>query len=203
MSDLPKYLPLSQRPRRDESGVSSDWSERVSAVLTSLAALVDDLTPDAQAGVHDDLARLVWLLRAGRRERFVARVRKLRPLAGDTDLVGALRGLAALPRRRPIGDLAAAVVTALDVADTAQTTVDVDPVTLGAVAVARALSAPLPIRTVLSGVTLVAADADWAVGRGPETRAVGAQIVRFLYGRAGIPTAMPEPGDDEVERPGE
>jgi len=193
MSDLPKYLPLSQRPRRDESGVSSDWSGRVSAVLTSLAALVDDLTPDAQAAVHDDLARLVWALRANRRERFVARMRRHEPLAESVDLVGDLRALAALARRRPLGDLARSVVTALDVAQAAGTTVDIDPVSLGAVAVARALNAPLPIRAVLSGVTLVAGDADWAVGHGPETRAVGAQIVLFLYGRAGLPEVVPDP----------
>jgi hypothetical protein len=42
-------------------------------------------------------------------------------------------------------------------------------------------------------VTLVAGDAGWAVGRGPETRATGAQIVLFLYGRAGLPAAMPDP----------
>ena len=58
---------------------------------------------------------------------------------------------------------------------------------LGAVAVARALNAPLPIRAVLSDVTLVASDGEWAVGRGEHRRSTGADIVLFLYGRTKLP----------------
>ncbi|WP_188509053.1 hypothetical protein [Conyzicola nivalis] len=190
MSDVSRYLPLSQRPRRDESGVTGDWSERLAAVLTSLAALVDGLAPEARAGVHDDLARLVWRLRATRRERATAALSRRSPRALSDDLPALLRAVTTdSARRRPLGDLAAAVITALDVAEATGSPIDIDPVTLGAVAVARALNAPLPIRAVLRDVTLVAIDGDWFVGRGPESRSLGASIVLFLYGRTGLPPA--------------
>ena len=196
MSDLPKYLPLSQRPRRDESAVSSDWSERVAAVLTSLAVFVEGLTPERRELAHDDLARLVWRLRATRQQRLVAKFRRRAPLALTTNLPRALREVAAEPRKRAIGDLASAVVTALDVAREAHGSIDIDPVSLGAVAVARALNAPLPIRAVLSSVTLVAIDGDWAVGRDAQRNARGADIVLFLYGRTGLPPVY----DGEMEQ---
>jgi hypothetical protein len=190
MSDVSRYLPLSQRPRRDESGVTGDWSDRLAAVLAGLATRVDGLSPDRRAAVHDDLARLVWRLRATRRERLAATLGRRSPRALADDLTGVLRTLTTdAPRRRPLADLAAAVITALDVAETSQTPAHIDAVSLGAVAVARALSAPLPIRAVLRDVTLVAGDADWSVGRGPELRSRGADIVRFLYGRTGLPAA--------------
>jgi hypothetical protein len=188
MSDLPRYLPLSQRPRHDESGVTGDWAPRLAAVLEILAAVLDG---EAPAVVRDDVARLAWRLRANRRARLGARLRRREPLSLSDDQSAVLRSIAAdHGRRRALGDLAAAVVTTLDVADAAGRPVDIDSVTLGAVAVARALSAPLPIRAVLTGVTLVAAEGDWSVGRGPEHRAHGADIVRFLYGRTGLPPVV-------------
>ncbi|WP_411699928.1 hypothetical protein [Conyzicola sp.] len=190
MSDVSRYLPLSQRPRRDESGVTGDWSDRTAAVLTSLAGLVDGLAPDARAAVQDDLARLVWRLRSTRRQRAAAAISRRSPRAMSDDLPGVLRSLTAdYPRRRPLGDLAAAVITALDIAEATHTAIDIDPVSLGAVAVARALNAPLPIRAVLRDLTLVAGDGDWSVGRGPESTAAGATIVLFLYGRTGLPAS--------------
>ena len=185
MSDLPRYLPLSQRPRHDESGVTGDWAPRLAAVLETLAALLD---ADAAPATRDDVARLVWKLRANRRARLGARLRRREPLSLSDNQGAVLRSIAAdRSRRRALGDLASAVVTTLDVADAAQRPVELDSVTLGAVAVARALSAPLPIRAVLTGVTLVSAEGDWSVGRGPEQTSRGADIVRFLYGRTALP----------------
>jgi hypothetical protein len=186
MSDIPRYLPLSQRPRHDESGVSGDWAPRVAAVLEVLAAF-----PGAELSASDDVARLAWRLRANRRARLGARLRRREPLSMSDDQGAVLRAIAAdSGRRRPLGDLASAVIVTLDLASAAQRPVGLDPVSLGAVAVARALNAPLPIRAVLGGVTLVASDGDWAVGRGPEQLAAGADIVRFLYGRTGLPSAL-------------
>ena len=186
MSDIPRYLPLSHRPRHDESGVTGDWAPRLAAVLELLAAF-----PRADLQASDEVARLAWRLRANRRARLGAKLRRREPTSMSDDQGAVLRSIAAeTGRRRALGDLACAVVATLDVASATQRPVELDPVSLGAVGVARALSAPLPIRAVLAGVTLVAADGDWAVGRGPEQRAAGADIVRFLYGRTGVPPAL-------------
>jgi len=183
MSDIPKYLPLSQRPRRDESGVTGDWAPRLSAVLEVLAGLVEK---DETAS--DDVARLIWMLRADRRSRLSAAIARKTPRALTDDPAAALRSIASeTGRKRPLRDLASAVIVTLDVASASQRAVHLDAVSLGAVAVARALSAPLPIRAVLADVTLVASDGDWAVGRGPERSVPGAAIVLFLYGRTGLP----------------
>ena len=67
----------------------------------------------------------------------------------------------------------------------------VDPLAGGAVAVARGLSAPVEIRAVVTARTLVATDAAWRVGRGPELPGTAAGIVLFLFGRGG----PPKPGE--------
>ena len=191
MSEVSRYLPLSQRPRHDESGVTGDWAPRLAAVLETLAALLDELTPNEAAVVHDDVARLAWRLRANRRARLGAKLRRREPLSMSDDQGAVLRAIGAeTDRKRPLGDLASAVIATLDVASATQRAVELDPVSLGAVAVARALSAPLPIRAVLGGITLSASDGDWSVGHGPSQSAPGVDIVRFLYGRTGLPPAL-------------
>ena len=191
MSDVSRYLPLSQRSRHDESDVSGDWSQRLSVVLGSLTVLLDDLTPDEQTLVRDTVGRLVWRLRANRRARLGAKLRRREPLSMSDDQSAVLRSIAAgSGRRRPVADLASAVLATLEVASATQRAVELDAVSLGAVAVARALSAPLPVRAVLGTTTLVAADGEWSVGRGTQRRANGADIVLFLYGRTGLPPAL-------------
>ena len=66
--------------------------------------------------------------------------------------------------------------------------VSVDPVASGAVALARSLSAPIAIRAVVTARTLLATDAAWQVGRGPELPGTAAGIVLFLFGRGAVPT---------------
>lgn len=48
--DLAQYLPLSIRPRVDESGVTGDWGPR----LDDLVAAVDALSPAGDRGAFDD-----------------------------------------------------------------------------------------------------------------------------------------------------
>jgi len=199
MSDLPRYLPLSQRPRHDESAVSGDWAPRLAVVLETLAAMLEGQAAVARNTVHaahpavrDDVARLLWRLRANRRARLGARLRRREPLSLSDDQGAVLRSIARDGRRRALGDLASAVITTLDVASATQEPVELDAVTLGAVAVARALSAPLPIRAVLVTVTLVSAEGDWSVGHGAQQLAHGTDIVRFLYGRTGLPPVVTE-----------
>jgi hypothetical protein len=220
VSDVSKYLPLSQRPRDDESGVSGDWTARHSAALATLTARIERFSPaewDAAGGragwsVRETIGDLEWRLTTGVSGRALAVARRLlahparpaavaehiareRGAAPRDELREALRSAATDGRRRPVRDLAAVVVASLDV----DPDLPIDPLTLGAVALARSLSAPLPIRAVIRTVTLTASDGGWSVGRGPTVRARGADIVRFLYGRAGLPTNTME-GTDGTPR---
>jgi hypothetical protein len=220
MSDVARYLPLSQTAREDESGVSSDWSGHLGTVLTSLAALVDTLRPeelDAPAlaegyRVRDALGHLIWSVGTSRsvRARSVVRqmlasrqgrsaaVRALSTRAAEgsaQSFSAALRALATTAAspdtRASIAELSAAVVDGLDVAHSTGRLLAVDGVAVGAVALARSLSAPTPIRAVVRQRTLRASDADWSVGTGRELRAPAAQIVLFLWGRADVPREVP------------
>lgn len=92
----------------------------------------------------------------------------------------------ALARRRVrIGDLGAALAEAWET----RPGLPVDPTTSGAVALARALAAPLAIRAVVKGRTLRATDAEWEFGSGPELAGTARELVLFLYGRGPVPSA--------------
>lgn len=112
-----------------------------------------------------------------------------------------------------IGDLEAAVVGAFDIAsaiDALSATpsdahsdahpIVVDPVASGAVALRLAVSAPLPLRAVLRERALVAADADWSVGRGVPLRATAAGIILFLAGRNAATGRLPDAAPDGPDR---
>ena len=194
MSDVSRYLPLSQRPKHDESDVSGDWSVAFAAVLRAVAReLRASAGTDHDAELRAVAGPLDWRLSttrlsrasAGLARRDGASALSTRPaeeLASDLDAI------AADARKTRLGDLSVAVVAALDAATVTGRPIAIDPVALGAVCIARALNAPLPIRAVLGGTTLVADDGDWRVGRGGAgVHAPGAHIARFLYGRAGVP----------------
>ncbi|PRY69653.1 hypothetical protein B0I08_102330 [Glaciihabitans tibetensis] len=91
--------------------------------------------------------------------------------------------------RRSVADLSVAVVDSLDVARTAGKALTLDPVATGAVALARSLSAPVPIRAVLRDCLLHATDAGWSVGRGSTRNSSAGSIILFLWGRGDIPPA--------------
>jgi hypothetical protein len=139
VADLGRYLPLSNRPRVDESGVTNDWR----AKLDELEAAVANTGADAGAAFAQARAR-----------------RKVR-----------------------IGDLGLALVAAYE----SGAGFSVDPVTSGAVALARAAAAPLPVRAVIRGRTLKATDAGWEFGSGPELAGTARELVLFLYGRGPVP----------------
>lgn len=215
MSDVARFLPLSQQPREDESGVSSNWSPQLSVVLADLARVVDSLSPEEldapslQPGyrVRDSLGHLFWRLGSTRRARGVAITKRVlsqrespasarRSLSVEaahtaTAPATALRTLAAAASvpsaHSTIGDLSVVVVDALDVARSTGRPLAINGVATGAVALARSLSAPTPIRAVVRQRTLSATDADWTVGTGKELRGTAAAIVLFLWRRADIP----------------
>jgi hypothetical protein len=224
MSDVSRYLPLSQRPRTDETGVTGDWSDRAATALAALADRLEALPAEGWAAssgrpgwtVAEIVGALEWRLTLSPRVRARAVTRtalarrtgartsaeilgRERGAAAATELVAALRAAAAAPPRR-LRDLALVVVATLDVDRSAP----VDPLALGAVALARSLSAPLPIRAVIRSLSLQAFDAGWSVGRGEVVRAPGAAIVLFLYGRTGVPANTMDAGghDPATGEPG-
>lgn len=159
-TELARYLPLSARPRVDESGVSSDWGPRFAELLTAIDTLIAGLPPETIARPDFSAAR----------DRLSAAVAAVKP-----------------GRRVRVPALGAVLAEALELAALAGRPLIVDSVTSGAVALDRSLRAPLPIRAVVKNRTIRATDADWEFGSGPELAGTAAAIVLFLYGRANVP----------------
>jgi len=216
MDDMARDLPLSQRPKRDESTVTANWAAHRGAILLEIAGMLEELSaaewelPTLRAGftVRHVVGELVWLARGSARQRAVAAGR--RALADRTgfaaasralvleqsqmepaELVRAVRGLAVDDLSghgaRSVAALAPAVVAAFDLTAATGSMIAIDPMASGAVALARSLSAPVAIRAVVTARTLVATDAEWRVGRGPELPGTAAGIVLFLFGRGAPP----------------
>jgi hypothetical protein len=158
--DLGRYLPLSGRPRVDESGVTGDWGPRFAELLAAIDVMIAALP----AGT-DDRPEV-----SAARDRLSAAVAAVKP-----------------GRRVRVPALGAVLIEALEIAVLTDTPLTVDPVTSGAVALDRSLRAPLAIRAVVKHRTIRATDAGWVFGTGPELRGTASAIVRFLYGRAGVP----------------
>lgn len=202
MSDFGRFLPLSNRRGGDESHVSGNWARQVGSVILQLADAVEELRPDAlespssQPGesIGTVLRRVVVHLETPRHRRMATMMLRMPPPQDfdRAELIARLRtvAVAALaPRaRRGIRDLSEAVVAAFDLSVSTGAAVTVDPIASGAVAVARSLTAPVPIRAVLSQRTLVAVDAGWTVGRGSAIEGSASAIVLFLFGRAAPPS---------------
>ena len=159
-ADLARYLPLSARPRFDESGVTGDWGPRFAELLTAIDTMIAAL-PAATANRPDVIA-------AG--DRLSAAIAAVKP-----------------GRRVRVPALGAVLAEALEFAAATGSALTVDPVTSGAVALDRSLRAPLAIRAVVKNRTIRATDAGWEFGSGPELAGTAAAIVLFLYGRAGVP----------------
>jgi hypothetical protein len=192
VNDLASYFPLSQRPRRDETDVTNNWSRHRGSVLLELAGLLDELPEFDVAAlregvtIRDAVTELIWLSETTRIERWrrkaptpiedAALATRLRSLATD-DLAG---------RSRNVRELGDAVVCALEVGTATGHPVSIDPVASGAVALAQGLSGPIGARAVTRERTLVATDAEWRIGRGPELEGTAAAIVLYLYGRASL-----------------
>lgn len=190
---MASFFPLSNRPKHDETDVTSNWSRHRGTVLLDLADLLDGLSPDewllpALVGVgtvEDTVAELVWRSSTTR----LSRLRASRPTDVDrVHLAAAVRrtatgDLAAASRRR-LGELGDAVVAAFEISAVTGHPVAVDAVASGAVALARGLGGPVGIRALTRERTLVATDAGWRVGRGPELEGTAGAIVLYMFGRA-------------------
>ena len=218
MSEFSQYLPFSQRPRRDESAVTSNWAKHTGNVLLELADVLSELEPAEweaptlrpEVSVRQVVAQLGYRLGSTKRERAASAVRGFfregkspqaiaaanvlaAADASTGDLVRRVRHIATLSlaslASRTLSELSMAVVTAFEVAAATRKLVEVDAVASGAVALARSLNAPLSIRAVVRERSLVATDAGWSLGEGSKIEATAAVLVLFLFGRHGFPTA--------------
>jgi hypothetical protein len=204
VSDLARFLPLSNRDRGDESGTVGAWASPASALLESLAAVLDahpellaapTLRPEVTVGadVRDLLTRLGapwyvrWARAAGTLRSPSAAVAALDDAALASTLRERAQAWAAPGARVSIRDLGLVVAVALDLAATHEVDLAVDSLVCGAVALDLAVRSRLPQRSVVTARSLVAADGEWRVGRGPELVSTGAAIVLFLAGRGDVP----------------
>jgi uncharacterized protein (TIGR03083 family) len=213
MADFAKYLPLSQRSKTDESTVSSNWREHIAATLNATADVLSTLAADQWEApsmcrgwrVRDVAGHIVWrigssnrdLLASGARAcldgRFVAPSRAIDMLsrasaqADPEELVESIRSIAAAKAagigRHGISELTEAVVHGYDLAHPLGLTLPVDATASGAVALRRCVTAPTDIKAVLRGRTLVATDAGWRFGHGPELEGTAENLTLFLFGR--------------------
>jgi hypothetical protein len=196
MADFMHDLPLSWRPRRDESDVTGDWRDAVAEVIDVAATQLD-------AAEIGDTTR-AWLasdfLRAASSRRLMFADPEADTAAGpEPDAVlGAsepspadrLRGAAVLARHSravPVRVLSRSVAAYLTLAREIDATPMLAHRTSGAVALYLAAKAPTPIRAVIGGHTLRAPDADWDFGRGPMLEADAVPMLEFLLGRSDTP----------------
>lgn len=224
MSDFSRHLPLSQRGRPDESGVTGDRRPETDAATRAVLVVLESLAPEAWSAptqrpewtVRDLAVHLAWRLSTAR----MTRVREYAALAAsgpilprDAPLVLAtrstldpgsaielLRSSLSGTGRRPLADLAEIVIGGYDLARSTRGPIAFARGATGAVALARSLTAPTPIKAVTRTRTLVAVDAGWSVGHGAELRSHAWDIVLFLDGRTA--TAPPERSNPDVDDPG-
>lgn len=168
MSDFMRDLPLSQRPRRDESGVSSDRRPELDELMGGARAEASALGNALGDEARERLAELKAVAAAAARKRAVS-----------------------------ARALTAAVLAYLAFARAAGIDPRLAPRTSGAVALVLAAKAPTPIRAVIGGHALRAADAGWEFGRGPVLEAGAVELVEFLAGRSLV---APRPAPPEESR---
>ncbi|MCU1406660.1 MAG: hypothetical protein JWQ43_2963 [Glaciihabitans sp.] len=196
MSDVAKYLPLSQRGAQDESAVTSDWSSPVALVLGALADLLvaageDRLdSPALRPGfsIRMTVQEVLWRLDTTRTERLAQTARhalRLRrgpsgaveaiigaqPALSLGELVSRLRELSAGASGSSVGEEDAgadAGVSARTAKRHRRPLADLSAVVIGGYDVASSLGLPLVVDAVASGAVALARSLDAPV----EVRAV-------------------------------
>ena len=176
MSDLSRFLPFSNRPRGDESGVTSDRRLPLAAVVEEAARILDT-APD-RAARSSDFARAARVTDASTSVASPADLRAVAATIGSG-------------RRQSTKALAHAVRALLQLSDHLGVEPRIDATTLGIVSLYGATSAPLERRAVVGGHALRATDADWEFGRGPLLEGTALEIARFVLGVSDVPPRRP------------
>lgn len=164
MADFARFLPLSNRPRDDESDVTSDRRAALADVIAQAALL------SAPSAERDELAA-----------SFVERARLRKDAEGVEDLAALATAVRTGPKRG-IRSLADGVRALLLLAEEVGAEPVLNDIVTGSVALWGTTSGPFDRRAVLSGHTIRAVDADWAFGSGPELRGTALGIVAFVLG---------------------
>ncbi|WP_150308506.1 maleylpyruvate isomerase family mycothiol-dependent enzyme [Planctomonas psychrotolerans] len=200
-----------------ETKVTTSWSTEIATILEQVADLLDGLTPEQWESpsmcdgwtVRDVAGHIVWrigsstgtMLRTGFRAYWGHHINPMKAIddlsvkaaqASYEDLVDRIREIADDKRssrgRVRIGELIEAVVHAYDISHALKADLALDPRATGAVAVARVVMAPTPIRAVLRARTLTATDAGWTLGSGTPLSGTASTLIMFLFGRKARPT---------------
>lgn len=212
------------RMRSAGESFTTDWAAFINRLLLQVAELLEQVGPERwdepaiQEGwtIRDVAGLLLWRHGTPPAERVRAYSRRMisQPgaimreqarLAAVDDLPGALRATvttrAAAPRRGSLPSLSVAVLGAIEIATALSADLELDPLVTEAVGTARALAAPVAVRTVLRRATLRAVDHGWEVGRGPLTASTAAAVLLFLYGHTGPPEPMVSGDAETAHRP--
>lgn len=177
MADLARFLPFSNRPRQDESKVSTDRRMAV-------ASLVDDAARMTAGRPDAAVLAGAFLHTSG--------LTQDAPSEGTTaERLAATAGTVRGGRRRGIRVLIRTTEALLRLAATIGVEPAIPAEVSGAVALSRAGTAPFERRAAISGHTVRATDAGWEFGRGPVLEAPALTIISFLLGVADEPPRRP------------
>ncbi|MCR2817114.1 hypothetical protein [Microbacterium jiangjiandongii] len=205
MSDLGRFLPLSNAPRGDESAVSGDRRGQIADIVTAAARVIAQSAPERAPTL------IAGFLASARLERDATRPPARNALAPGTPAPApapapAVPGVAPRPAPAPDSTLLATVAERvrggrrrggrhlvratrayLVLARDADVAPQLDPAVTGAVALSASTTAPFARRAAIAGHTVRATDDGWQFGRGPLLTGSGVQIVSFLLGVADEP----------------
>ena len=176
MSDLGRFLPLSNRPRGDESAVSTDRREQIADIVTAAAHVIGQSDP-----AHAPTFAVAFLATAGLEKDAAPSGAPLAPTTDPAALATVAESVRA-GRRRGARHLVRATRAYLVLARDADVAPQLDPAVTGAVALSASTTAPFARRAAIAGHTVQAVDHGWQFGRGPLLTGTGVQIVSFLLG---------------------
>ena len=176
MSDLGRFLPLSNRPRGDESAVSTDRREQIADIVTAAAHVIGQSDP-----AHAPTLAVAFLATAGLQKDAAPSGAPLAPTTDPAALATVAESVRA-GRRRGARHLVRATRAYLVLARDADVAPQLDPAVTGAVALSASTTAPFARRAAIGGHTVQAVDHGWQFGRGPLLTGTGVQIVSFLLG---------------------
>jgi hypothetical protein len=183
MADFSRFLPLSNRPREDESGVTSDRRAAIAELVDEAARILTAM--DRAAASTETQAFLSGARLASEADATEADAgRRLSELADRIR-----RG-----RKRPVSALSRTLGALLRLAGHAGVVPHVSERTSGSVALYAVTTAPFDRRAVVAGHQLRATDADWAFGNGPVLEGTALGIVAFLLGISDDPPRRRSPG---------
>ncbi|MCR2799267.1 hypothetical protein QNO21_09045 [Microbacterium sp. zg-Y818] len=180
MSDLGRFLPLSNRPPADESAVSGDRRGQIADIVTAAAGVIGQCAPERAPSLAS-----AFLATAGLERDAAPSTPPADTGPGTTPALATLATVAERVRggrRRSGRHLARATRAYLLLARDAKVAPQLSAAVTGAVALSASTTAPFARRAAIAGHTVQAVDHGWQFGRGPLLAGSAVQIVSFLLG---------------------